>query len=107
MNKAYEIRNPSFNDMNLERQIAVGVNDWEAVGKNGHRYVGRSQVEAEAQRRQYEPQAVPFMNVLGGPDTAKLIALVERVARLNPGCAEIGAGMLASLVQDAKDALAS
>lgn len=40
-----------------------------------------------------------------GMNTAKLTALAERVARLNPDCAEIGAGMLASLVADAKDAL--
>lgn len=38
-------------------------------------------------------------------NNAKLIALAERVARLNPDCAEIGAGMLASLVADAQDAL--
>lgn len=36
---------------------------------------------------------------------AALVALARRVARLNPNCAEIGAGMLASLVQDAKAAL--
>lgn len=37
--------------------------------------------------------------------TQRLTALAERVARLNPGSATIGAGMLASLVADAKAAL--
>ncbi|MGF6996922.1 hypothetical protein [Paraburkholderia sp. GAS32] len=34
-----------------------------------------------------------------------LMGLIQRVASLNPDCAEIGAGMLASLVADAKEAL--
>jgi len=36
---------------------------------------------------------------------AKLIALAESVERLNPACAEIGAGRLTQLVHDAKEAL--
>ena len=35
-----------------------------------------------------------------------LLALAERVARLNPNCAEIGAGMLAQLHADAVAAIA-
>ena len=34
-----------------------------------------------------------------------LLALAERVARLNPNCAEIGAGMLAQLHADAVAAI--
>lgn len=39
--------------------------------------------------------------------TLQLTALAQRVARLNPHCAEMGAGMLASLVSDAHAALAN
>ena len=39
-------------------------------------------------------------------DIAVLADIVQRVARLNPDAGEIGAGMLASLVADAKRHLA-
>ena len=32
MSQAYEVRNPSFSDMNLEQQIDAGINDWCAEG---------------------------------------------------------------------------
>lgn len=51
--QAYEVRNPSFNDMNLEQQIEAGINDWCAEGKSGHPYFGRTKSEAEAIRAQY------------------------------------------------------
>lgn len=51
---AYEIRNPSFSNMTLEQQIAVGVNDWEAEGRSGHLYVGETREKAEKNRSLYE-----------------------------------------------------
>lgn len=54
MNTAYEIHNPSFNDMTLEQQIAAGVNDWQADGVNGHPYFGTTQQQAEQVRARYE-----------------------------------------------------
>jgi hypothetical protein len=45
--KAYEIHNPSFNDMTLEQQIEVGINDWCVEGRSGHQYFGRTAAEAE------------------------------------------------------------
>ncbi len=50
MKPAYEIRNPSFADLNLEKQIEYGINDWCAEGSSGHPYFGRSKAEAEAIR---------------------------------------------------------
>jgi hypothetical protein len=43
---AYEVHNPSFNDMNLEQQIEAGINDWAVEGKSGHIYYGRTAQEA-------------------------------------------------------------
>lgn len=53
---AYEVHNPSFNDMTLEEQIEVGINDWCAVGENGHEYFGRTREEAESLCNSYEPK---------------------------------------------------
>lgn len=53
---AYEVHNPSFNDMHLQDQIQHGINDWCAEGRNSHPYFGRTKAEAEAIRAQYEPQ---------------------------------------------------
>lgn len=39
------------------------------------------------------------------PDLVKMLALAQRVAHLNPAVPSIGAGMLASLVEDAQRAL--
>jgi hypothetical protein len=44
--KAYEVHNPSFNDMNLEQQIEHGINDWAVESKSGHIYFGRTAQEA-------------------------------------------------------------
>lgn len=54
MQSAYEIHNPSFNDLTLEQQIEYGCNDWEAEGRNGHKYVGETKAKAEANRAIYE-----------------------------------------------------
>jgi hypothetical protein len=56
MQAAYEVRNPSFSDMNLEQQIEVGINDWCADGINGHPYFGQTKEQAEAIRASYEAQ---------------------------------------------------
>jgi hypothetical protein len=53
MSQAYEVRNPSFSDMNLQQQIEAGINDWCAEGASGHPYFGQSKAEAEAIRAQY------------------------------------------------------
>jgi TPP-dependent pyruvate/acetoin dehydrogenase alpha subunit len=45
---AYEVHNPSFNDMNLEQQIEHGINDWAVEGKSGHIYFGCTAQEAIA-----------------------------------------------------------
>ena len=45
---AYEIHSPSFNDMTLEQQIAVGINNWAVEGHSGHIYFGRTAEEAVA-----------------------------------------------------------
>jgi len=46
--KAYEVHNPSFNDMTLEQQIEAGCNDWCVEGHSGHQYFGRTAEEALA-----------------------------------------------------------
>lgn len=40
--KAYEVHNPSFNDMSLEQQIEAGCCDWCVDGIRGHKYYGES-----------------------------------------------------------------
>lgn len=57
MQVAYEVRNPSFSDMNIEQQIEAGINDWCAEGKNGHPYYGQTKAQAEAIRASYECKA--------------------------------------------------
>lgn len=44
--KAFEIFNPSFNDIPLADQIAHGINDWCVQGVSGHEYYGRTAAEA-------------------------------------------------------------
>ncbi len=51
MAKAYEVHNPSFNDMNLDQQIDAGCNDWCAESPlDSHQYFGRTAAEAETIR---------------------------------------------------------
>lgn len=50
---AYEVLNPSFNDMTLPQQIEVGCNDWCAEGRSGHPYYGTSAEQAESIRAQH------------------------------------------------------
>jgi hypothetical protein len=51
--KAYEILSVSFNDLNLEEQIAYGINNWAVEGKSGHIYFGKTEKEALEIARQY------------------------------------------------------
>jgi hypothetical protein len=53
MKTAYEIHNPSFNDIPLDKQIEYGINDWAVEGKR-NTYVGRSASEALEQFNIYE-----------------------------------------------------
>jgi hypothetical protein len=50
MQAAYEVRNPSFSDMNIEQQIDAGINDWCAEDRAGHEFFGRTKGEAEEAR---------------------------------------------------------
>ncbi len=44
--KAYEVHNPSFNDMSLLEQIEAGINDWCVEGRSGHKYYGHTAAAA-------------------------------------------------------------
>jgi hypothetical protein len=50
---AFEVHNPSFNDMTLPQQIEHRINDWCAEGRDGHPYFGESKAKAEANRATY------------------------------------------------------
>lgn len=50
---AYEVRNPSFSDLNLQKQIEFGINDWCAEGESGHPYFGQTKDEAERIRASF------------------------------------------------------
>jgi len=54
MKPAYEVLNPSFSDINLEKQIEFGINDWCAENESGHPYYGQTKMEAENIRSRYE-----------------------------------------------------
>lgn len=51
---AYEVCNPSFDDLNIEQQIEYGINDWCAEGRDGHPYYGQTKAQAESIRASYE-----------------------------------------------------
>ncbi len=72
----------------------------------GHGCEGRSLRPQQA--RELAAAILAAANVFDAPTPPEpLRRLAQRVANLNPACAEIGAGMLASLVDDATRALAS
>jgi hypothetical protein len=53
LHPAYEVRNPSFGTMSLDKQIAAGINDWCAVGISGHPYFGQTKHQAEQIRESF------------------------------------------------------
>lgn len=55
-----------------------------------------------AMATQQSPAAIQFAFEAARADILALYALAERVARLNPAAEEIGAGMLASIVEQAR-----
>lgn len=50
---AYEVRNPSFSDMNIEEQIAAGINDWCAEDAAGREFFRQTKEAAERARNAY------------------------------------------------------
>jgi hypothetical protein len=57
--KPYPTHNPDFNDMGLDEQIEAGCNDFAIEGPSGHIYFGRTENEAAAIARAYEPTNQP------------------------------------------------
>lgn len=48
-----EICNPSFKDMDLDRQIEAGINDWLCVGLDAREFVGSTRDEAYNAAKRY------------------------------------------------------
>lgn len=65
-----------------------------------------AQIEQICGSQQLAEKRLAFLTLVTGQASSGLIRLAERVAALNASAGEIGAGMLAQLVQQATDALA-
>jgi hypothetical protein len=52
LDRAYEVLNPSFNDMTLEQQIDAGCNDW-CAEHGSNRYYGETKAKAESLRARF------------------------------------------------------
>ena len=50
---AYEIQNPSFSDISLDRQIQEGINDWVVEDEDGNPFYGRTAKEAVENYNEY------------------------------------------------------
>lgn len=51
--EVYEVLNPSFGDMNIELQIAAGINDWVARDDAGREFFGQTRDEAVRLANEY------------------------------------------------------
>ena len=56
MYKPFQVANPSFSDIDLDRQIEFGINDWAVEGKSGHFYFGQTAEQALAIAKEFNFQ---------------------------------------------------
>lgn len=66
MRAAYEVRNPSFSDMNIEQQIEAGINDWCAEDEAGREFFGVTRDSAEEARLIYNSHKPESATVRSG-----------------------------------------
>lgn len=57
--EVFEVRNPSFSDINLEAQIEAGINDWCAVDESGREFFRQSKPAAVLACDAYNMKSIP------------------------------------------------